>query len=604
MVLAALTTRTAGASETLNVPLSFDHAFLREALASQLYTTATGKAVLWDDGSGCGFLKLREPAVSTAGTRLRIVSRGEARVGTPIGEQCLAPLQWDGLVEVFEEPVISDDQSTLRFRVVESNVYDSNGKKRFFSGKVWDLVKRHVQPSFEAVQVDLQIAAGDLRGFLPLVLGRDDTQRVTRIVDSLRLTTATVTDSGVTVIASLSAEPSTAVAPIPEPTLTPEELQRWQIAWQHWDAFLTFVLKRLWGDTLIAELRQPLAEVLLEARFDILEALVPPAPGAPDPVPGLFLKTWERLAPIVRQSVARQPGSTALRYLSFITAGDALVALQQAGPAIGLDISADGLRRLARIIAPTVADDPLIYDTAVDPQLRQLLGFGPPLPPPDLSDAPPDDVWWRQLFETRRAYAVGEAPSADSLRRWLALPESLDTYLPSVREVLELATKITLDSADLDHRYHDVYRRLVLATAWQESCWRQFVVAGGQITYLKSGVGAAGMMQVNEKVWRGVYDSKGLRWDIRYNGRAGAEIILHYLNDYAIAKKEDRLAGGLDNLAKATYATYNGGPGQMARYRKSTTKRGLKRIDKLFWEKFDAVSKGRAMDVAKCFAGA
>ena len=70
----------------------------------------------------------------------------------------------------------------------------------------------------------------------------------------------------------------------------------------------------------------------------------------------------------------------------------------------------------------------------------------------------------------------------------------------------------------------DTYRRLVPATAWQESCWRQFIRRGGKLVAIRSRVGSVGIMQVNERVWRGVYDRKGLVGDIAYNTRAGAEI--------------------------------------------------------------------------------
>jgi soluble lytic murein transglycosylase-like protein len=183
----------------------------------------------------------------------------------------------------------------------------------------------------------------------------------------------------------------------------------------------------------------------------------------------------------------------------------------------------------------------------------------------------------------------------------LAVPEALDSYLEAVRQVLNTVTAQALEATPLDKSFHELFRHMILATAWQESCWRQFVLQRGQITYLKSGVGASGMMQVNERVWHGIYDLKGLRWDIKYNARAGAEIVEHYLNDYAIAKKEHSRTGGIDNLARATYAIYNGGPGQMTRYRNASTKPYLKKIDTAFWEKYEAVSKGRAMEVAKCF---
>src|SRR5215470_5041130 len=93
----------------IDVPLRFDAAFIRQALLEQLYTGPNDTAVVWDTGTGCGYLKLREPSVNGAGTRLRVVTRGEARVGTLIGSMCLAPLQWDGFIEVFEEVLITPD---------------------------------------------------------------------------------------------------------------------------------------------------------------------------------------------------------------------------------------------------------------------------------------------------------------------------------------------------------------------------------------------------------------------------------------------------------------------------------------------------------------
>ncbi len=605
LLLGLLVTNPAHADgRSVNVPLHFDHEFIRQALLAQVYTGADAIAVLWDDGTGCNFLKLREPGVGSAGNRLRILTRGEARVGTRVGSMCLAPVQWDGFLEILEEPTLDSDARLLRFRVVDSNIYDKEQKKRFFTGKIWDLVKQYVQPSFEAVRIDLNTPLQDLRDLLPLLVARGDAERIEQVLNSLRVADAKVNDTGVALTLDFTISPVTpAAAPTPEPTLTAAELQRWEEAWQRWDAFLTFVVKQFGRDTSAQELHQSLTEVLLDARYDILEALAPSAPGAPDPTRALFLKAWERLTPVVRRSAATLPGTTALRYMSFIAAGDALAALDQMGPDIGLDISADGLRRLARIVAPASTEDPLTYSTAVDPELRQLFGFGAPLPPPDLSGVPSDETWWQDWLTARRAWAVGEVPSSQSLERWIADRDSIDAYLQAVRDVLDEVTKQTLGNGDLEEHYHDVYRRLVLAAAWQESCWRQFIRGGGKVTYIKSAVGSTGMMQVNEHVWRGVYDLRGLRWDIHYNGRAGSEILLRYLQDYAIARGEDKQPGGIDNLARATYAVYNGGPGQLARYRKKTTRKSLKRIDDLFWEKYKAVSDGNEYNVKQCIIG-
>jgi hypothetical protein len=591
------------APRQVDVPLRFDYEFIRQAVLAQLYTSPSGKAVVWDDGTGCGYLKLREPNLNGAGNRVRLVTRGEARVGTPVGEQCLAPLQWDGFIEVFEEPEIAPDQQALRFRNVQSNIYDARWKKGLVTGKLWDLVKAHVHPRLEAVRIEVDPAVASIRDVLPLLVTRSDAARIEQMLDSLQLAGAAAGDAGVTVALSLAVSPvAPAVAPAPEPTLAPEELRRWEEAWQRWDAFLTFVIKQFGADASTADLRQALGDVLIDARFDILEALAPSTPGVPDPTPALFLRTWERLAPVARNVAGTVPGAVGLRYMSFIAAADALAALDQAGPEVGLDISADGLRRLARIVAPLSTEDPLVYSSAVDPDLRQLLGFGPALPPPDLP-AEAEEAWWRGFFAPRRVLAAGEAPPAKTLERWIAERETIDAYLQAVREVLDDVTKQALAGSNLEERYRDVYRRLILATAWQESCWRQFVRERAQVTYIKSPVGSTGMMQVNEKVWRGLYDLRGLRWDVRYNGRAGADIAMHYLRDYAVARKEETQPGGLDNLARAAYAAYNGGPGHLTRYRKPTKNKELRKIDDLFLQKYQAVSAGKEMDVSRCIVG-
>ncbi len=58
--------------------------------------------------------------------------------------------------------------------------------------------------------------------------------------------------------------------------------------------------------------------------------------------------------------------------ISLLTATDALEILDRLGPAIGLDISANGLRRMGRILIDQPGMNPLRYDDAVDPELRHL----------------------------------------------------------------------------------------------------------------------------------------------------------------------------------------------------------------------------------------
>ena len=108
-------------------------------------------------------------------------------------------------------------------------------------------------------------------------------------------------------------------------------------------------------------------------------------------------------------------------------------------------------------------------------------------------------------------------------------------------------------------------------------------------------------MQVNQNVWRGIYQLEGLRKDIAYNAQAGGEILIHYLVDYAIRKGEHTKTGNNDNLARAAYAVYNGGPSHLRRYRIAKTSQSLKKIDRSFWKKYQTIKQGDELAVAQCY---
>ncbi|MGB5538059.1 MAG: SPOR domain-containing protein, partial [Thiogranum sp.] len=129
------------------------------------------------------------------------------------------------------------------------------------------------------------------------------------------------------------------------------------------------------------------------------------------------------------------------------------------------------------------------------------------------------------------------------------------------------------------------------------------VVRQKKIVPLRSNTGDIGLMQLNEKVWRGFYDVQKLRWDIAYNIHAGTEVLLNYLVRYALKQNEHKQRGGLDNLARATYSAYNGGPRQVSRYRNPAAASAHKKIDSAFWEKYRSVKQGKELHVAECLGG-
>jgi len=178
------------------------------------------------------------------------------------------------------------------------------------------------------------------------------------------------------------------------------------------------------------------------------------------------------------------------------------------------------------------------------------------------------------------------------------MPE-LQEYLLVVQKLFGETSDRVLAKSSLAAEHRPLYRQTVLATGWQESCWRQFVKKGDKLTPLASSTGDVGLMQVNRTTWRSLYDVKGLSGDMSYNGYAGAEILHQYLTRYAIPKKEDKQPGG--HLARATYSAYNAGPRGLGRYRGVRQSATWKKVDDAFWAKFKAVSAGQELAVKSCY---
>ena len=630
LVLGCLFATTSAASE-VRVPLQLDFAFMRELLVQRAFTDPEQTARVFSDGVGCNRATLLRPEVGANDGRLEVTSEVDASFGTLVVGFCLFPVSWRGRVESQLEPWLDPAAPLVHFRVVDSRIAERDGSAAGAAGMLWDWVKRYIHPRLELLAIDLSLPVGDLRAVLPLFLAEDERARAEELVASLALEGAIVSDGGVSVTLRLtpqlgSAPPASAG---PEPELTPEEIEVFRAELERWDGFVTFVVKEAGRETSDPALREQLLEVLLDARHRVIELLEAPGSAGADPVRALFLSTWRRLAGTLRALGAQLGDREALRWLGFVAAADALTALDALGPEMGIEISADGLRRLARIVAPDDSGDPLATPADVDPELRQSLGFGAPLPLPEPEPTPeeerepapppPTSSLARRLLQAflePRIWLVGsahaatvrdgaaKAPSAEELvklNRWVPTRDELGVYLPLVRRLLRDSARATERAKPLAPAYRKLYADLQLATAWQESCWRQYVRIQGTIRPLRSRAGALGLMQVNARAWRGFYDAPALASDIAYNGRAGSEILLHYLVDLALARGEQRRAGGVENLVRASYAAYNGGPRHLARYRRERTPKSLRKIDASLFRKYEAVRDGHELEVARCF---
>lgn len=603
-------------ARSIDVPLILQQSFLQNQVDNQLFSGDSERLRVWDDGKDCNRLELAEPELQLQNGRVHTRSRAYAQIGTALAGRCLSFLNWQGFVEIEQEPALGIEPGTVRFRVVDSRVYSEDGESPGVLGTVWRWVKKYAHPRFERLRVDINPLLTEIGQLVPL-LYPDQPQPVRRILEGVRLTSVSIGGEKLQLTLGLDLPPRfmETLTVDEQAPLTAAELERWQRTWQQWDAFLTNFIKQAGNDAVSREVRTDLLAVLLEARGDLLPVLTKPASDN-EPIAELFAATWQRLEPVLRTLSEELPPDSASHYAAFMAAADVLATLQAMEEQTGFSLNADVLRRLARLANPDIAFDPLLYGTEVDPELRDIFGFGPPLP--RLSPEPPHA---RLMHDgdpvIRGAFAglmLGVMPGTlltdphyqslvKRLNGWVPRIAELNEYLPLVQQLLDRTVGATLNNKGLDRKYRDVFRPLVLATAWQESCWRQFISRNGEILPIRSTAGAVGIMQVNQHVWRGFYEVDDLQNNVGYNAMAGSEIVHHYLVDYAIARAEDRHPGGTDNLVRATYAMYNGGPAHRDRYRRENVSRSLRYIDKAFWNKYQKVRQGDPLVVAECYTG-
>jgi len=238
--------------------------------------------------------------------------------------------------------------------------------------------------------------------------------------------------------------------------------------------------------------------------------------------------------------------------------------------------------------------NPLLYEDTVDPELRQLLQL-PVSPVPSQSSGFNFDFW-----PIRSAWA---GSSNERLKLWVPRKSELPEYLPIIRDLLTDSANSTAETNQLDDSVKKLFQYLVLATAWQESCWRQYVIKNRKVVTLRSSSGDTGLMQINESVWRGLYNIQKLRWDTAYNVQAGVEVLHRYLVKYSLKRGEQKHKGGLDNLARSAYSAYNAGPDQTSRYRDPNAPSAHQKTDASFWMKYQAVKQGKELQVAECLGG-
>ncbi len=575
-------------AEQVSIPIVLDYPVLQQIILNEVFKQPD-HSLKYSFASGrCNTIVFSSPKLSPDAQQLLIRVKTDIKLGFAQGANCAPLIHWQGHSELLSKPLLKPNQPLqIFFSAQQVRLYNAQ-QQRINNPLLNKAIQAQIAAIMQQFKIDLNPAKRQAENVLQALLPHHSAKAMRRLVDSLRLDKINVNRKGLAINLTVDLQKQQ-VTEQTETVLSNKELQTFNTQWRRWDAFFTFVIKQLAKQTQSAELHDILLDILLDTRYQIQTILKWQPDSTQDPVKALFTRSWQQLQPIVHQISLEADSSKILPVFSFMTATNALQTLEKLGPEFGLEVSISGLRRLARLLNRQ-NKHPLQYLDVEDPGLLKLFR--------QHTVEKPESISWN-FNPVSFAYA---GVNVTRLNHWIPRKSELPEYLADIRALILQQVESKGQALSPEHR--KVYRQLLLTTAWQESCWRQYIVRERKIEPLSSSTGDVGLFQINERVWRGIYAKHKLRWDIAYNTHAGGEILYRYLTRYAIKMQEDKQPGGLDNLARSAYSTYNGGPSRVARYRQT---QGVptfhQQIDQFFWEKYQQVKLGKEHAVALCLGG-
>ena len=336
------------AAEPYNIPIQLDYGLIKKAVVSQLFTGEGGAAEVWRDKHKCSYLKLFNPRISGENGQLKLLNDVQAQLGKGFGGQCITIVAWEGALETLQQPTLSADQSVLSLPVTKANAYDSGGRQLGIA-QLQDLILKVAAPKLADLKLDLNQSRGDIERTLSKYLPKENEGKIKQVLSTLKFGGAEANDDGIKLNLAFDA-PLKMAKPKPEAPFTEAEQKQWQANWQEWDGFLSKAINQAASETQSPELRNTLTGILAESRSAFQAGLKSQSPGSSDPVRVFFTQTWQKLAPQLKTLAKELPEVEALRYLTFIAATDVMYELENIGAPFGLEISSDGLRRIARML--------------------------------------------------------------------------------------------------------------------------------------------------------------------------------------------------------------------------------------------------------------
>jgi len=346
LIGASLLSSTAGFAREINVPVPLDYRLIRNVLVSQLFTGEGQTARLWHDGKQCSFLDLSDPHIGGEDGQVKIDNHVHAQFGAKMGGKCMTLIKWNGILETLQKPTLDKSGNVLSFPVTRTNAIDSSGQPLNIA-QLQELLQKVVAPKLADLKIDLNKSRGDIVKTLLPYVPAEDSEQLHDSVNSLRFNSVKADATSILLNLGFTSNlkaPNTT----PAAAFSDSELAQWQTLWQDWQASLDQAIAQAPLEGELAASRNTLRNVLQKAGAAFEQGLTANPSEGDDPVRMFINESWDELSPLLRSVSKQLPGAEGLRYLTLIAATDLMYELESIGSPFGLEISSNGLRKIAR----------------------------------------------------------------------------------------------------------------------------------------------------------------------------------------------------------------------------------------------------------------
>jgi hypothetical protein len=186
-------------AETVAIPVSLTYPQLRFLVVREMFTGPDNTARYGQDDAGCPFVTYSEPHLSADGQWLRVEVATLATIGVNTADGCATIGHWTGRTVVKGKPVLVDGQPlSAEFRLHAAELFDQQGH-RLSGAPVLQASEERLHQALSTLRIDLSPEVDRLKEWLPSVLPRYSVDRLSDMVDSLRIGHILVRPDGIDV---------------------------------------------------------------------------------------------------------------------------------------------------------------------------------------------------------------------------------------------------------------------------------------------------------------------------------------------------------------------------------------------------------------------